>query len=93
MPLYYEFRDDGITEKPKTIKGTYLDNYKNVWDLYINNATCEPSELAAKTGDESEAEFGEGKAVFYQNGTWEFSNLTAADKFAMNPDDLAMIPI
>ena len=93
MPLYYEFRDDGITEKPATIKGTYLDNYKNVWDLYINNATCEPSELAAKTGDESEAEFGEGKAVFYQNGTWEFSNLTAADKFAMNPDDLAMIPI
>ena len=93
MPLYYEFRDDGITEKPETIKGTYLDNYKNVWDLYINNATCEPSELAAKTGDESEAEFGEGKAVFYQNGTWEFSNLTAADKFAMNPDDLAMIPI
>ena len=31
--------------------------------------------------------------MFYQNGTWEFSNLTAADKFAMNPDDLAMIPI
>ena len=37
--------------------------------------------------------YGEGKAVFYQNGTWEFSSLTAADKFAMNPDDLAMIPI
>ena len=92
MPIYYEYKDKGISETD-AIEGTYLDNYKNIWDLYINNSTCEPAELTTKTGDESEAEFGEGKAVFYQNGTWEFSNLTAADKFAMNPDDLAMIPI
>ena len=97
MPLYYEFRDDGVTEQPATITGKYLENYKNIWDLYINNATCDPSELAAKTGDESRAEFGEGKAVFFQNGTWEFSNLTStsgeANTFGMNPDELAMIPI
>ena len=36
-------------------------------------------------------EFGEGKAAFYQNGSWEYSNLTGT--FGMNPDDLAMIPI
>ena len=91
MPLYYEFKDDNVTSQPATITGAYLDNYKNIWDLYINNATCAPNELATKTGDEAEAEFGEGKAVFYQNGTWEYSNLV--DKFGMNPDDLAMIPI
>ena len=91
MPLYYEFADDGVTSQPATITGAYLDNYKAIWDLYINNATCAPTELAAKTGDESEAEFGEGKAVFFQNGTWEYANLT--EKFGMNPDDLAMIPI
>ena len=87
MPLYYE----GVNADSATINGTYLDLYKNVWDLYINNATCAPTEIAAKTGDESRAEFGEGKAVFFQNGTWEFANLT--DKYSMNPDDLAMIPI
>ena len=91
MPLYYEFRDDNVTSQPATITGAYVDNYKNIWDLYINNATCAPTELAAKTGDEAEAEFGTGKAVFYQNGTWEYANLV--DKFGMNPDDLAMIPI
>lgn len=93
MPLYYEFRDNNVTEQPATITGAYLSNYKNIWDLYINNATCAPSELAAKTGDESEAEFGNGEAVFYQNGTWEFSNLTSAEKFGMDPAELAMIPI
>lgn len=94
MPLFYEFRDNNVTAQPATVTGAYLDNYKNIWDLYINNSTCAPTDLAAKTGDESEAEFGQGKAVFFQNGTWEYSNLTGDEKgFKMNPDDLAMIPI
>ena len=97
MPLYYEFVDDGVTldEQPATVTGAYLDNYKNIWDLYINNATCEPAQLATKTGDESEAEFGNGEAVFFQNGSWEFNNLCVDESkgFMMNPEDLAMIPI
>ena len=94
MPLYYEFRDDNVTEQPATITGKYLANYKNIWDLYMNNATCAPSELAAKTGDESRAEFANGQAVFFQNGSWEYANLTGEEKgFKMNPEDLAMIPI
>ncbi len=89
MPLYYQ----GVGADSATITADYLDNFKNVWDLYINNSTCAPSELGPKTGDESEAEFGTGEAVFFQNGSWEFANLTAADKFAMNPEELTMIPI
>ena len=93
MPLFYEFRDDGVTSKPATIKGTYLDNYKAIWDLYTTDSATTGAALLSATGDQAEAEFGEGKAVFYQNGSWEFSNLTSAEKFGMNADDLAMIPI
>lgn len=91
MPLFYEFRDDGVTAQPATITGKYMENFKNIWDLYINNSATDPSQLATATGDQAEAEFGEGKAVFFQNGSWEYSNLTG--KFAMSPDSLAMIPI
>ena len=93
MPLFYEFRDDNVTAQPATIKGTYLDNYKAIWDLYTTDSATTGAALLSATGDQAEAEFGEGKAVFYQNGSWEFSNLTSADKFGMNPADLAMIPI
>jgi len=93
MPLFYEFRDDKVTEQPATIKGTYLDNYKNIWDLYVANSDADPKSLTTATGDQAEAEFGKGQAVFFQNGTWEYANLTGADKFAMKPDDLTMIPI
>ena len=92
MPLFYEFRDDSVSSKPATIKGTYLDNYKNVWDLYITDSATTGAALLTATGDQAEAEFGQGKAVFYQNGTWEYSNLTG-EKFGMNADDLTMIPI
>ena len=92
MPLFYEFRDDKVTSQPASIKGTYLDNFKNVWDLYTTDSATTGAALLSATGDQAEAEFGEGKAVFYQNGTWEYSNLTG-EKFGKNADDLTMIPI
>ena len=95
LPLFYEFRDDNVTSQPATVTGKYLDNFKNIWDLYINNSTCAPSDLPSKTAGDSEAEFAQGKAVFFQNGSWEYANLVTSDDkgFKMNPEDLAMIPI
>ena len=90
MPLYYEFRDDGVTAQPATITGAYLDNYRNIWDLYINNSSIATTSLPTATGDMSTGEFKEGKAVFYQNGTWEYAGLVEA---GMNHEKLAMIPI
>ena len=52
LPIYFEYQADGIDSSTDAIKGTYLDNYRNIWDLYINNSTCDPSELSAKTGDD-----------------------------------------
>ena len=88
MPLFYEGRDEGWTEAPSEIKGTYLDNYKNVWDLYINNSKCDKNSLATG-GYDAEAEFKNGEAVFFQNGTWEYDKL----KKSISDDDMQMIPI
>ncbi len=95
MFLYYEFEDDGVTEQPATITGAYLDNFRAIWDLYINNSATDASALTSATGDEAEAQFGNGEAVFYQNGTWEYSNLVTSEDlgYLMNAEDLAMIPI
>ena len=90
VALFYESRDaGGWTATPATISGKYLPNFKNIWDLYINNSAYAPNSLATG-GYDHEAEFGKGQAVFYQNGNWEFDALTG--KYGMNPADLAMIP-
>ena len=88
MPLYYEYMAEGISST-EAIKGTYLDGYKKLWDLYINNSTCEPTMLAAKTGSDSEAEFQLEEAVFFQNGDWEY----AAVSEYIADENLYMIPL
>ena len=89
LPIYYEYKADGITSTD-AIKGTYLDNYKNIWDLYITDATCEPALLSSKTGDDAAAEFATGAAVFYQNGTWAYDQIKGYD---VADDDIGMLPI
>ena len=87
LPIYYEYKADGI-DNTDAIKGTYLDNYRNIWDLYINNATCSPKQLSTKTADDAISEFVTEQAVFYQNGTWAYSDI--AD---IGDDNLGMLPI
>lgn len=89
LPIYYEYKDKGIGSTDK-IEGTYLDNYKKIWDLYITDSTCEPTMISSKTGEDAEAEFSMGEAVFFQNGTWEYGNLI---NNGMTDDDLGMLPI
>lgn len=88
MPLYYEAKADNWTECPAEIKGTYLDLFKNIWDLYITDAAVDPATLATG-GYDAEAEFKNGEAVFFQNGTWEYGALSEV----WTDEDLAMIPI
>ena len=93
LPIFYEYREKGI-DSTDAIEGTYLDNYKQVWDMYITDSTCDAGLLSSKTGDEAESEFGMEEAVFYQNGTWEYGNLTNEDNgYLVTADDLGMMPI
>ena len=87
LPIYYEYQADGVDNKDE-LSGKYLDNYKAVWNLYINNSTIDPSQLSTATGDQSEAEFVDGKAVFYQNGTWEYDAVKA-----IGDENIAYLPI
>jgi raffinose/stachyose/melibiose transport system substrate-binding protein len=87
LPIYYEYKADGITST-EAIKGTYLNNYKQIFDLYLTDSTCAPTEISAKTGDDAANEFANGEAVFYQNGTWAYDQIKG-----IGDDNLGMLPI
>ncbi len=90
LEYYYESVDDPAAWEscPATLTGKYMDNYRNIWDLMINNSATAPSELA-NGGFDANAEFASGKAVFYSNGNWEWSSL---QEKGMKAEDLTMIP-
>ena len=95
MPLYYEFKDDNVDliAGEGEITGKYLDNFKKVWDMYVNTSEADPMTLNSGAYN-AETEFGMGEAVFYQNGDWEFSALTNEENgYTVTADDLAMMPI
>ena len=89
-PLYFEFRDNNITEQPATIKGTYLPQFKQIFDLYLKDSTCSKTQVSSKTGDDANSEFALGQAVFYQNGTWAWPDL---QKAGVKADSVGMMPI
>jgi raffinose/stachyose/melibiose transport system substrate-binding protein len=90
LEYYYESVDtpDAWTSCPAEIKGTYMDNYKNLYDLMVVNSATDRKDLATG-GFDAAAEFAEGKAMFYVNGNWEWSGLSEK---GMKAEDLTMIP-
>ncbi len=89
LPIYYEYKADGI-QSTEAIKGDYLDQYRAIWDLYIQNATCAPTLIGARSNEDALAEFALGEAVFYQNGTWAYDGLIEA---GLTDEQLGMLPI
>lgn len=87
MPLAFEFEEDGETN-PDSIKGTYLPNYKDIFDLYITDSTCDKAELSAKTADDAVSEFVNGEAVFYQNGDWGYEDIKS-----IGDENIGLLPL
>ncbi len=96
MPLYYEFKDAGLedlTAGQATLEGTYLDNFKRVWDMYTRDSAADVKTLNSGALN-AESEFGMGEAVFYQNGDWEYSALTDEENgYLVQAEDMGMMPI
>ena len=87
LPLYFEYQSNGGS---LNIQGTHLRQFRDIWDLYLQNAVCAPTLIGGRTGQDALAEFTLGEAVFYQNGTWAYEDLIAG---GMRDEQLGMLPI
>ncbi len=85
LEYFYEQKDDPWTECPPTLTGEYMDNFKNLYDLCINNSLTSPKDLATGGHDAAE-EFKSGKAAFTVQGSWEYAN------YAPTVPNAVMIP-
>ena len=100
VPFYYEFAentsfDNSILAGLNTpeIDFKYSDNFKNIFDLYINNSITEPGMLGSKSVDDSMAEFALGKVAMVQNGNWAWSQISGVEGNTVTEDDIKYLPI
>jgi raffinose/stachyose/melibiose transport system substrate-binding protein len=100
MPLYYEFKDNtqfdntvlaGLAANEVGFK--YSDNYKNIFDLYVNNSCTKPGLLGSKTVNDSMAEFALGKCAMVQNGNWAWSQIKGVEGNTVKEADIKFMPI
>ncbi len=92
LPVYYEYKDKEVKDLDE-IEFTYADNFKNIFDLYINNSTVEPTLLGSKTVTDSMAEFALGKCAMVQNGNWGWGQISGVEGNTVKEEDVKFMPI
>ena len=96
IPVYYEFNENNVDlsgDATKTINFKYSENFKNIFDLYINNSTTDKKVLGSKIVDESMAEFALGQCAMVQNGNWAWSQINGIDKNTVKAENIKYLPI
>lgn len=97
VPVYYEFRDNKVDIKDpaatKEIKFQDAENFKNIFDLYINNSTVAPTLLGSKSVDDSMAEFALGQSAMVQNGNWAWGQISGVQGNVVKAEDVKFLPI
>lgn len=91
-PVFYEFRDEGVSDSD-TLKLTYGDNFKNIFDLYLTDSTIDPKLTGSVTVSDSMAEFALGQAAMVQNGNWAWSQISEVDGNTVQESDIHFLPI
>ncbi len=100
VPFYAEFLDEADGADPtatghqlKDFEFDYNENYKNIFDLYINNSATPKNLLGSKSVADSMAEFALGKVAMIQNGTWAYSQISDVKGNTVSNDNIKMMPI
>lgn len=92
LPIYHEYEDKKVNDLT-TIDFTYSNEFKNVFDLYINNSCTVPTMLGSKGVNDSMAEFALGEAAMVQNGNWAWNQIAGIDGNTVNAEDVKFMPI
>lgn len=100
VPLYYELSANDDYSDPtiaglnaKEVAFRYATNYKNLFDLYINNSLTEKGVLGSKSTSDSMAEFALGSVAMVQNGNWAWSQIKDVKGNTVAENDIKFLPL
>ena len=79
LEYFYEEQASGAkwTEAPASLTGEFFDNFRNIYDLSINNSCTDPKELATG-GHDPVNQFISGQATFVLTGSWDYGTIAEA---------------
>lgn len=100
IPIYHELNENIDFENPtvaglnaKEIAFRYSENFKNIFDLYLNNSITDKNLLGSKSTSDSMSEFALGKVAMVQNGNWGWSQIANVNGNTVKNSDIKFLPI
>lgn len=100
IPLYYEIFDSNNSEEPlidlfdsDEIKNKYSQNFREFFDLYINNSASAKSSLESRTAKDAIEEFALGQTVMIQGGSGIWQQISGVKETKVTAKDLKILPI
>ncbi len=96
LPVYYEFESAGTdlgSDATGEIDFSYNAQYKQMFDLYIDNSTTDKKLLGSKEDADSMAEFALGRCAMVQNGNWAWEQIDEITGNTVKEEDVKMMPI
>ena len=96
IPVYNELKTEKIdpsSDDTKTLTFPNLDNFKKIFDLYINNSVVDKKSLGTKTVTDSMAEFALEQCAMVQNGNWAWSQIADISGNKVKSENIKYLPI
>lgn len=96
VPVFYEFEKNNIDltgDGTKQIQFDYANEFRNIFDLYINNSTIDAKLLGTKQVADSMAEFALEQCAMVQNGNWAWSQIKDVSGNKVKAENVKFLPI
>ena len=71
----------------------HSQNFRNIFDLYLQNSITDKKLTGSKSVGDSMAEFALGKVAMVQNGSWAYSEIASTEGNTVKGDKVKMLPI
>ena len=96
LPVYYEFKNNNVdlaSDATKKITFQYDKEFKNIFDLYLNDSVIPAKNVGVKTVDNSMAEFALEECAMVQNGNWAWGQISGVSGNKVKAENVKYLPI
>ena len=96
LPVYYEFKNNNVdlaSDATKKISFQYDKEFKNIFDLYLNDSVIPAKNVCVKTVDNSMAEFALEECAMVQNGNWAWGQISGVSGNKVKAENVKYLPI
>ena len=96
IPITHEFTAKNVdltSDATNEIEFRYHNEFKNIFDLYINNSVTDKKLLGTKTVSDSMAEFALEQCAMVQNGNWAWSQIAGVSGNKVKAENVKYLPI